>query len=109
MGKNKSDKKTFVRAVLIFIVVVIGVIYLRFTWIKFDNEEKDNILQIAKSVEILLPKGEIKKLTAKADDIEKNEYKTVKNDLKDIIRINNTARFAYLYTMQNDKIFFIAD
>jgi len=109
MSKNKFDKKTFVRAVLIFVVVVTGVIYIRFTWIKFDNEEKDNILQIAKSVEILLPKGDIKKLTAKADDIEKNEYKTVKNDLKDIIRINNSSRFAYLYTMQNGKIFFIAD
>ncbi len=103
-----SNKK-LIQAILIFIVAVTGVIYIRFTWIKIEDEEKNNVLQIAKSVEVLLPKGDIKKLTAKEDDIEKNEYKTVKNALKDIIRINNTARFAYLYTMQNGKIFFIAD
>ncbi|MCX6306850.1 MAG: ATP-binding protein [Bacteroidetes bacterium] len=56
-----------------------------------------------------LPVEDLKMLEAKTTDIEKPQYKALKKRLAAIIRVNGKARFAYIYTEQNGKIYFIAD
>lgn len=107
------NKIIFVQTVLILITAVFGVIYVRYTWIRVENAQSENVLQIARSIETTLPVDDIKKLEAKPSDIEKPQYRMIKNLLKEIIRVNNTARFAYIYTEQTvnfrEKLFINAD
>lgn len=91
------------------VIAVIGALYVIYTFKRFENERNDKVLQIARSIVAALPKEDIKELEAKPGDINKPQYHVVKNALKAIIRVNTKARFAYIYTEKNGKIFFIAD
>lgn len=102
-------KRILQQIILILAFVIIGFLYICYTWKQIDNEKFDNLLLLCESIEASLPKDEIKKLDASPFDIEKPQYRLVKNTLIDIIRINKNARFAYLYAQKNGKIFFIAD
>lgn len=107
--KKIKIKKAPLQKTVLFLILILGVIYLHYTWKQFKNDQADEVLQIARSIETTLPKENLKTLKAKPSDIEKPQYKLLKNTLKAIIRANPKARFAYIYTRQNGKIYFIAD
>ena len=101
----KKNTRIFFYIISLIVSAFAGTMFIHYTWAKFENEKSKNVSQIAKSISVLLPKDHIKMLEAKSIDIEKQEFKVVKNTLEDIIRINKNARFAYLYTQRNGKIF----
>jgi PAS domain S-box-containing protein len=110
MNIFRPVKKESILQILLFIVIgIVGALYIRYTWIRFENEKSDQIMQIARSIEATLPKDDLKELEAKPEDILKPQYQKIKNILKDIVQINETVRFAYIYTEQKGKLFFIAD
>ncbi len=88
---------------------IISGIYVRYTWIRIDNEQSEHVMELARSIEATLPIVDLQALEAKPADTDKPQYKLIKNTLKAIIRVNTNARFAYLYTEQNGKIYFFAD
>jgi len=108
-NQNPIKRKPILETFLFLTIAVLGVMYVSYTWIKFNNNKSDQVLQIARYIEAALPKEDLKALEAKPGDIDKPQYKVIKNTLKAIIRVNPQARFAYLYTEQNGKIYFIAD
>ena len=95
--------------ILLLVIVILGLIFVRFSWIRIKNEQIGNILQISRSIETTLPEEGLKTLKAKPYDIEKVEYQVIKNTLRAIIKVNPKARFAYIYTRQNGKLFIMAD
>jgi PAS domain S-box-containing protein len=107
--QNPIKRKALPKIFLFLAIVVLGAIYVRFTWIRFETQQSENVLQIARSIVATLPKEELKMLEAKPGDINNPAYQIVKSALKAIIRVNPEARFAYIYTEQNGKIYFIAD
>jgi PAS domain S-box-containing protein len=107
--KKIDLKKVPLQKTIIFFILILGVVYIHYAWTRFKNDQTQEILQIARSIEATLPKESIKKLEAKSRDIDKPQYHLIKNTLKSIIRANPKARFAYLYTKRNGKIYFIAD
>lgn len=103
-------KKISVRNILVLVIILIsGIFYIRYVWVKTRNEQSENIMQIARSVEAGLPVENLKMLEGQASDIEKPEYREIKQKLTDVISVNPRARFAYIYILRNDKIYFIAD
>ncbi|MFZ4415001.1 MAG: GAF domain-containing protein, partial [Bacteroidales bacterium] len=106
--KNNLKKLSF-QFILFLLIVISGVIYIRYTWIKIKNEQSENVLQIARSIEACLPKDDIKTLDVLLADTNKPAYLHIKNILKEIIHVNTNARFAYLYTHKNAKLYFLAD
>lgn len=103
-------RKISVRNIIVLIVILIsGIFYIRYVWIKTRNEQSENIMQIARSVEAGLPVENLKILEGQASDIDKPEYREIKQKLMDIINVNPRARFAYIYILRDDKVFFIAD
>jgi len=106
---NLNKKRSFLRILLFLAIVVSGVIYVRFTWIRFENEQSKKLLQIARSIEAILPKDGLKMLEAKPSDIDKPAYQDLKNKLKAVIRVNPAARFAYIFIEQEGKIYLLAD
>lgn len=88
---------------------VFALVYIHYIWVKAENEQIENLLQIARSIEATFPYDQIKSLEAKPEDIQNPNYKKIKEILVRVIRVNPQARFAYLYSEKNDTIRFIAD
>ena len=105
IGFNKLTTQT----VVLILIMGFSVVYFRYTWLIISDEQSKQVIQIANTIAALIPKEDLKKLEAKTADIEKPQYQLIKNTLKDVIRINSKARFAYLITQLDDKIYFIAD
>ena len=106
---NPMIRKVILHSLLLLVISFIGAMYVRYTWIRIKNEQSENIMQIARSIEATLPKEDLKALDAKPGDIDKPQYQVIKNTLKSIIHVNPKARFAYIYTEQKEKLYFFAD
>ena len=106
---NQIISKPIPEIILLLAIVISGVMYVRFTWTRMENEQSEKVLQIARSIEATLPIKELGSLEAKPGDIDKPAYQVIKNTLTAIIRVNPKARFAYIYTEQNGKLYFFAD
>jgi signal transduction histidine kinase len=102
-------KKLSLQKLVFFTILVLGMVYLYFTWINFNENRSKRILQIAKSIEVTLPKEALKTLKTTPNDINEPQYQILKNILKEIILVNPEARFAYLFNQKNRKIYFIVD
>lgn len=110
MHKANPVKRRAIPEILLFLVILVsGALFVRFTWINFKDDKSDQVLHIARSVVAALPKGDLEALDAKPGDIDKPQYQHLKNILKAIIRVNTKARFAYIYTEQNGKLYFFVD
>ncbi|MFV5702022.1 ATP-binding protein [Flavobacterium sp. XS2P12] len=107
--KKINLKKIPIQKTVFFIILLLGIIYLYFTWIRFKDHRTETVLQIAKSIEVSLPKVALKTLEVNPTDINKPEYLALKNSLKAIVSVNPKASFAYLYTKRNGKIYFMVD
>jgi PAS domain-containing protein len=108
MKKITINKQTL-RGIIVLIIVVLSVIYYRYTWIINKNEGINDVLQIARSIEATLPKGDLETLMAKPIDPDNPQWHGIKNILKSIVKVNQKARFAYIYTEQNGKTIILAN
>lgn len=107
--KKNSLEKVSIQKMAFFVIFILGMVYLYFTWLRFKDDRTDRVLQIARSIEASLPKEALKTLETKPSDSNRPEYQNLKSTLKEIIRVNPQARFAYLINQKNEKIYFIAD
>ncbi len=108
-GLLTNQSKPRLEILLFLIIAVLGIIYVHYTWVKFENDKSKQVLQIARSIAATLPITDLTELDAKPDDINKPEYQSIKEILKKVISVNPKASFAYLYTQKEGKIYFIAD
>jgi len=108
-NSNQIARRLFPKILFFLLIAVLGGSYLYFTWTSIKKEQTENVLQIGRSVGAMIPKADLLALQAKPEDIDKPQYTVIKNTLKAITKVNPKARFAYLYTEQNEKIYFIAD
>ncbi len=106
---NQIKKIPFQVTLLVFIITALGGMYIRFTWLRIEKGQSDMVLQIAANDEILLPKDGIQEYRERLGVTDTLQYEKIKNALKEIIRVNPKARFAYVYTLHKGKVYFIAD
>lgn len=103
------EKSKIVKLLLFLIIICLGTFYIAFTWQKEESEIKNNSMQIARSIQTFLPLDDLLALEGTSTDLQKPQYKAVKNALTTAIHINSNARFAYIYKLRNNKIYFVAD
>jgi PAS domain S-box-containing protein len=103
------NRKAIPEKLLFLVIAVLGLVYILYTWKNIEREQSENVLQIARSVETLFPAKDLSALEAQPTDIIKPQYEVIKNILKEVIRVNHRARFAYIYIHRNGKLYFIAD
>lgn len=98
------------REILISIAILIsGSIYVVLIWNNTYKQEKEKVLQVAKSVEAGLHLDHLKTFKGTLEDLKNPDYQKLKNTLHQITQINSNARFAYLYLERNNKLYFIID
>jgi len=100
--------KLFTEIFLFIIIGIFGAGYMRYTFLTFKNEQAVDILRITRSVEATFPKENFRTLGAKSGDLDKPEYLAVKKNLEAVVRVNTTARYAYIYTQnETENCFFM--
>jgi signal transduction histidine kinase len=109
MKNAKLLKKIFEYTIFLIVITIIGFAFIRYTWIRFKDEESEKVMLIAKSVAASLSIDDIKALEISPADVENPHYRNLKNILIKVMVVNKEARFAYLYTEIDGKILFIAD
>ncbi len=102
-------RKNLPEIVLFLTVLVAGVLYINYTWHRIEDKNRNNILKVAESIEVLLPHELIDSLGAVPEDTTKDEYIFLKKKLIEVMAVNPESRFSYLYTMKDGKIYFIVD
>lgn len=104
-----QGKSTLLKILLFLAISVLGSAYIYFTWSNVKKNQSENVLKIGRSVGAMFLIEDLQTLEATSEDIDKPQYIHIKNKLRAIKIANPEARFAYLYTEKNGKIFFIAD
>lgn len=102
-------RKVIPETILFLIVLIVGSIYIFYTYNRIEARNEETVLRIAATTETLIPNSLLDSLSAIPTDTLKDEYKLLKKSLSDVIKINSNARFCYYYTLKSDKIYFIAD
>jgi PAS domain S-box-containing protein len=102
-------RKVIPETILFLIVLIVGSIYIYYTYKRIERKKVESVLRIASTTETLIPHNLLDSLSAIPTDTLKYEYKLLKKKLNDVIKINSNARFCYYYTLRSDKIIFIAD
>jgi PAS domain S-box-containing protein len=98
-----------IQLIVMLAIITSSGIFLRYNFYKIDQNRCESEMQNAKSIAALFPTNYIQSLSASPTDIDKYEYGIIKSILKEIIKNNPKARFSYLYTLKENKVFFIAD
>ena len=102
-------KKSIINSVLLFVLILIGFLYVRYVWFSTKNEQSGNALQIAITVEAALSKLDIQQLSAFPSDETTDPYKRIEEKLQFVISANPNAKFAYLYLQRDGKLYFMVD
>ncbi len=94
---------------LLLLSLAISAFHISNTWKNSVSETEEHAIQHAKSVEAAIQKSSITNLKADPSDLNRPEYKELKNSLLEIVQEDDWIRFAYIYHERNGKIYFLAD
>ncbi len=104
-----SRKSITIAGLLFFLTAILGILYIRYLNNREVEEQSEQALSIAKVAASALDGENLKKLRAVTEDTGTTVYKSIKKRLINIKHLYPNSRFAYLYTMRGDKIYFLAD
>jgi PAS domain S-box-containing protein len=110
MSKHNSIYRKPLHELILFLTFSFFVVlYVWFIRVKIENEQRESKLQIARSIAATISGEDLKAFEVTASDRSNPQYKVIKKYLKNSVRVNPQARFAYLCAEINGKIYFIAD
>ncbi len=95
--------------IVLLLVAFMGIFYVIFIQKNAAQQEENNVLQVALSVEASLPKNELQSLPENPNDLREQDFTQLKKTLQQVIKINPKSRFAYLYIIRNGKCYFLVD
>ena len=104
-----AKKSTLPKLIVFLAILATGVIYVINNKARIEESQIEYILQNARSIGASLPIEDIEALGGVSEDIEKPQYKKIKNILKRIEQVNAASKFAYIYVLRDNKIYFLAD
>jgi PAS domain S-box-containing protein len=94
--------------IVIILILLLSVVLFHYRWKMQKNDQIENEFQTARSVAASLPKELIDSLGIDTTDVKKTEYRILRNRLTDIAALRANTRFAYIYTLNNGNLYFIA-
>lgn len=94
---------------LVFVLFLCGAAYISYTNISQIGQRREQALKLVQSAQAFLPIDDIKALDVNESDVEKNEYRRLKDSLAQLKAINPDVVFTYLFTLIDDTVYFMAD
>ncbi|MGE5417294.1 MAG: PAS domain S-box protein [Acidobacteriota bacterium] len=107
LSVHKSNTVLFTLVMLV--AIFMGAWYIWYSWQQAEQEARAIMIEKLDLINSSLLGQAASRLTGSADDLKKPEYKQVKDRLLEIIKADHMARFVYLCTLKNGKLYFIAD
>lgn len=107
--KSVSKKISIKELAILLVILLCGALYVCYIWIDTKNQNISQVLQLASSIEVSLPKEEFKHLDQKPEDLKDYQFQQLKATLQKVIAVNKDARFAYLYIQSGGKLYFVVD
>ena len=110
--KSSRETKRIISPLFIVLLMVFflaGIAYIANTWKASMRITEDEAKQLALTAEAGFSKFLIRKLAADASDLDRIEYKEIKNSLMNLVNQKSQIRFAYIYLCRNGKIYFLAN
>lgn len=107
IGTSKKEKVLFGVAFFLFLIILVFI--LRSVWTTLIEERSNDALMLTRVVESGLHGENIKSLDISLEDLDKEEYRDIKNHLMEVTAIHKDVRFAYVLVLRDDKIYFAAD
>lgn len=108
LAKRVSSSKKFL-FILIIVLAVSSYLFISNLWNTAIENASNQAMSIAKTAEASISKELLAKLDVSEQDINKPEYKSLKANLTNIIKVNNEFSFAYIYIQKSDRIYFVVD
>jgi len=106
---HKLSVKTIKLLIFSTTLFTIAWLYLHYTYQKVNKKEFENTIQVARTIAATFKVTDINELQLNLSDTAKHAYNDIKNTLIKVIQANPDARFAYIFTERNKKIYFVAD
>lgn len=107
---NKYSLSLKIVFIVIYVIFVfLSLSYINNTWITSKNNINLSALSIANSIGISINGEMIKNLRAQSDDKGTVPYISIKNRLIGIKKQFSKIKFAYIYRVKNNRIYFMAD
>ena len=108
---SKRLKGTLIKLVIIILIAMIAAAcYLLFSWNKYQKIAKSEAIQLARSVEALLPTEHIAALTTIDRGADAHvENNIVEKSLAHLVEATDSIHYAYILEQQNDDIVVLVD
>ena len=106
---NRINKPRLLLAILLSATIVLGFVYIHYSWSSSIDEISSWALKIASTAGSSLNGEMLKKLNGLPEDAGTEPYESIKKKLMEIVNINKEIRFAYFYTQRDGKIYFMVD
>lgn len=108
---NIMKRKPIVIRVIIFstIIVMLSGLYLVYAWNRHQDAAESEAIMLAQSLEAVFHPEHIAKLSGSAEDLEKSDYKMMKQSLVQLVEATNPIRFAYLMREKDGNIVLLMD
>lgn len=104
-GSRPSGREIFIY----LIVFLLGSFYVFYVYKSEAKKQQNIILQLSQSIESNLPYSELDHLEQEPADLAKRSFSSLNDALQRTIKSTPSARFAYVYTERNGKLYFLAD
>jgi PAS domain S-box-containing protein len=89
---------------------VLGIQYIRYSWTSASQAASDDALTIARTAETsFMTKAIVFLENPSPENIETFQYQQIKSSLLNLVKINETIRFAYIYVQRDGKLYFMAN
>jgi PAS domain S-box len=92
-----------------FFIIFLGTGYVIYEYQAEAKQQRNIVMQLAQTIEINLPLGELENLHDNPDSIKKLSFPKLKSALQNVIKVTPKARFAYLYVQIDEKLYFLVD
>lgn len=106
-AKSKSPRARTV--VLVVIALMLSCFYLRFAWGRYQDMRASDTIDLAQSLETLLPIDHILKLSEEAEAPGSPDYSLVKNRLIRLVQTTNSIHYAYLAVERDGRVSVLVD
>ena len=115
IGRFMRNTAVFLRKPKIFlllsclIVTVLGPFFIYNRWMTATNDVTAQAVETAQIAAVTLNGDTLSQLGGVAEDLGTPAYVNIKQNLLDLVRIEQDARFAYIYTVRDDKVYLMVD
>ncbi|MCK9627438.1 MAG: PAS domain S-box protein [Bacteroidales bacterium] len=111
MKRIVSTMKIFRKSEFLILAAIIigGFLYVYNTWNRNKNNQRAEVLQVARTAKASLPLYLLDSLNATSDDTLNPSYKLLKERLISLVSANPEVSFAYLFSQKEGRIYFYAD